>query len=70
MNKAYRYKLKLEATREYKLYQAKQEGRERRRKEREEHKPHYLFNLPDDIPKLAKSDNLTWHLFYILVYYM
>lgn len=59
MNKEYRYKLKLEATREYKLHQAKQEGRERRRKEREERKPHYLFNLPDDIPKLAKKDNLT-----------
>ena len=59
MNKAYRHKLKLKATREYKLYQAKQEGRERRRKEREEHKPHYLLNLPDDIPKLAKRDNLT-----------
>lgn len=57
MNKAYRYKLKLEATREYKLHQAKQEGCERRRKEREEHKPHYLFNLPNGIPKLAnKSD--------------
>ena len=59
MNKAYRYKLKLEATREYKLHQAKQEGHERRRKEREEHKPHYLFNLPNNIPKLAKRDNLT-----------
>ena len=59
MNKAYRYKLKLEATREYKLNQAKQEGQERRRKEREEHKPHYLFNLPEGIPKLAKKENLT-----------
>ena len=57
MNKAYRYKLKLEATREYKLYKAKQEGRERRRKEKEERTPHYLFNLPNSIPKLAnKSD--------------
>lgn len=57
MNKAYKYKLKLEAVREYKLYQAKQEGRERRRKEREEHTPQYLFNLPNNIPKLAnKSD--------------
>ena len=55
MNKAYRYKLKLEATREYKLYQAKQEGRERRREEKEERTPHYLFNLPDGIPKLAKK---------------
>ena len=59
MNKAYRYKLKLEATREYKLHQAKKEGRERRRKEKEEYTPHYLFNLPDDIPKLAKKNNLT-----------
>ena len=59
MKKAYRYKLKLEATREYKLHQAKQEGRERRWKEREEHKPHYLFNLPNGIPKLAKRDSLT-----------
>ena len=59
MNKAYRHKLKLEATREYKLYQAKQEGREHRRKEKEEHTPHYLFNLPNSLPKLAKSDNLT-----------
>lgn len=57
MNKAYRYKLKLEAVREYKLYQAKQEGCERRRKEKEEHAPHYLFNLPNNVPKLAnKSD--------------
>ena len=54
MNKAYRYKLKLEAVREYRLYQAKQEGRERRRKEKEERTPHYLFNLPDCLPKLAK----------------
>ena len=59
MSKAYRYKLKLEAIREYKLYQAKREGRERRRKEREERASHYLFNLPDGVPKLAKSDNLT-----------
>ena len=59
MSKAYRYKLKLEAIREYKLYQAKKEGRERRRKEREEHKPHYLFNLPEGIPKLAKRESLT-----------
>ena len=59
MNKAYRYKLKLEAIREYKLYQAKKEGRERRRKEKEERASHYLFNLPDGVPKLAKSDNLT-----------
>ena len=57
MSNAYRYKLKLEAIREYKLYKAKQEGCERRRKEREEHKPHYLFNLPEGIPKLAKRDN-------------
>lgn len=57
MNKAYRYKLKLEATKEYKLYKAKQEGRERRRKEKEERTPSYLFNLPNNIPKLAnKSD--------------
>lgn len=55
MNKAYRYKLKLEAIREYKLYQAKQEGRERRRKEKEERTSHYLFNLPDCVPKLAKK---------------
>lgn len=55
MDKAYRYKLKLEATREYKLYQAKQEGRERRHKEKEEHTPHYLFNLPNSLPKLAKK---------------
>ena len=59
MNKAYRYKLKLEATREYKLHQAKKEGQERRHKEKEEHTPHYLFNLPNSLPKLAKSDNLT-----------
>lgn len=58
MNKAYRYKLKLEATREYKLHQAKQEGRERRRKEREEHKPHYLLNLPNNIPKLANKGDI------------
>lgn len=57
MNKAYRYKLKLEAVREYKLYQAKQEGCERRRKEKEERTPRYLFNLPNNVPKLAnKSD--------------
>ena len=59
MNEAYRYKLKLEAIREYELYKAKKEGRERRRKEREEHKPHYLFNLPEGIPKLAKRESLT-----------
>lgn len=59
MSKAYRYKLKLEAIREYKLYKAKQEGCERRRKEKEERTPHYLFNLPDDITKLAKRDSLT-----------
>ena len=57
MNKAYRYKLKLEATKEYKLYKAKRDGRERRRKEKEKRTPHYLFNLPNNIPKLAnKSD--------------
>ena len=59
MNKAYRYKLELEVIKERRLYQAKKEGRERRRKEKEERTPHYLFNLPDDIPKLAKKDNLT-----------
>ena len=59
MNKAYRYKIELETIRERRLCQAKKEGRERRRKEREEHKPHYLFNLPNNIPKLAKRDNLT-----------
>ena len=59
MSKAYRYKLKLEAIREYKLYQAKQEGCERRRKEREERASHYLFHLPDSLPKLAKRDSLT-----------
>ena len=59
MSKAYRYKLKLEAIREYKLYQAKREGCERRKKEREEHKPHYLFNLPNGLPKLAKRESLT-----------
>ena len=59
MNKAYRHKLKLEATREYKLYQAKQEGRERRRKEKEERASHYLFNLPNSLPKLAKRNSLT-----------
>lgn len=42
---------------ERRLYQAKKEGRERRRKEKEERAPHYLFNLPNNIPKLAnKSD--------------
>jgi hypothetical protein len=57
MNKAYRYKLELEMAKERRLYQAKQEGRERRRKEKEERTPHYLFNLPNNIPKLAnKSD--------------
>jgi hypothetical protein len=57
MSKAYRYKLELEMAKERRLYQAKQEGRERRRKEKEERTPHYLFNLPNDIPKLAnKSD--------------
>lgn len=59
MNKAYRYKLEIETIRERRLYQAKKEGRERRRKEKEEHTPHYLFNLPDGIPKLAKKGNLT-----------
>ena len=59
MNKAYRYKLELEVIRERRLQQAKKEGRERRRKEREEHKPHYLFNLPEGIPKLAKRESLT-----------
>lgn len=57
MSKAYRYKLEIEMAKERRLYQAKQEGRERRRKEKEERTPHYLFNLPNDIPKLAnKSD--------------
>ena len=57
MNKAYRYKLEIEMAKERRLYQAKQEGRERRRKEKEERTPHYLFNLPNNIPKLAnKSD--------------
>ena len=57
MNKAYRYKFELEMAKERRLYQAKQEGRERRRKEKEERTPHYLFNLPNNIPKLAnKSD--------------
>jgi hypothetical protein len=57
MNKAYRYKLELEMAKERRLYQAKQEGRERRRKEKEERTPHYLFNLPINVPKLAnKSD--------------
>lgn len=59
MNKAYRYKLELEVIRERRLCQAKKEGRERRRKEREEHKPHYLFNLPEGIPKLAKKDSIV-----------
>lgn len=57
MNKAYRYKLELEMAKERRLYQAKQEGRERRRKEREERTPHYLFNLPNNIPKLAKKSD-------------
>ena len=57
MSKAYRYKLEIEMAKERRLYQAKQEGRERRRKEKEERTPHYLFNLPNNIPKLAnKSD--------------
>lgn len=57
MSRAYRYKLELEMAKERRLYQAKQEGRERRRKEKEERTPHYLFNLPNNIPKLAnKSD--------------
>ena len=57
MNKAYRYKLEIEMAKERRLYQAKQEGRERRRKEKEERTPHYLFNLPNNVPKLAnKSD--------------
>jgi hypothetical protein len=57
MNKAFRYKLELEMAKERRLYQAKQEGRERRRKEKEERNPHYLFNLPNNVPKLAnKSD--------------
>ena len=59
MNKAYRYKLELEVIRERRLYQAKKEGRERRRKEREERASHYLFNLPNSLPKLAKRDSLT-----------
>ena len=58
MNKAYRYKIELEVIRERRLYQAKQEGRERRRKEKEEHKPHYLFNLPNNIPKLANQSDM------------
>ena len=57
MNKAYGYKLEIEMAKERRLYQAKQEGRERRRKEKEERTPHYLFNLPNNVPKLAnKSD--------------
>ena len=57
MSKAYRYKLEIEMAKERRLYQAKQEGRERRRKEKEERTPHYLFNLPNNVPKLAnKSD--------------
>lgn len=55
MNKAYRYKLELEVIRERRLYQAKKEGRERRRKEKEERASHYLFNLPNGLPKLAKK---------------
>lgn len=58
MNKAYRYKLKLEAMREYKLYKAKQEGRERRHKEKEGRTSHYLLNLPSSLPKLAKRNSL------------
>lgn len=57
MSKAYRYKLELEMAKERRLYQAKKEGRERRRKEKKERTPHYLFNLPNNVPKLAnKSD--------------
>ena len=57
MSKAYRYKLEIEMAKERRLYQAKQEGRERRRKEKEERTPHYLFNIPNNVPKLAhKSD--------------
>lgn len=59
MNKAYRYKLELEVIRERRLCQAKKEGRERRRKEKEERASHYLFNLPNSLPKLAKRDSLT-----------
>ena len=59
MNNAYRYKLELEVIKERRLYQAKKEGRERRRKEKEERTSHYLFNLPDSLPKLAKRNNLT-----------
>ena len=55
MNKAYRYKLEIELAKERRLYQAKQEGRERRRKEKEERTPHYLFNLPNNVPKLANK---------------
>ena len=57
MNKAYRYKLELETIRERRLCQAKKEGRERRRKEKEERTPHYLFNLPNNIPKLANQSD-------------
>lgn len=57
MSKAYRYKLELEMAKERRLYQAKQEGRERRRKEKEECTPHYLFNLPNNIPKLANMSD-------------
>ena len=59
MNKAYRYKLELEVIKERRLYQAKKEGRERRRKEKEERASHYLFNLPNGLPKLAKRNSLT-----------
>ena len=55
MNKAYRYKLELEVIKERRLCQAKKEGCERRRKEKEERASHYLFNLPDSLPKLAKK---------------
>ena len=58
MNKAYRYKLELETIRERRLCQAKKEGRERRRKEKEERTPHYLFNIPNNIPKLANKSNV------------
>ena len=59
MNNSYRYKIELEVIKERRLYQAKKEGRERRRKEKEERASHYLFNLPNSLPKLAKKTNLT-----------
>ena len=58
MNKAYRYKIELETIRERRLCQAKKEGRERRRKEKEERTSHYLFHLPDSLPKLANQSDM------------